>query len=81
MGTHAALAARIGAPRDRNVVFGKAVVTGTGNSILANTDQCVVVASDDLTVVVTDNAVFVGDRNTDMKVLMEKVAQQLPEIV
>jgi mannose-1-phosphate guanylyltransferase len=81
MGTHAALAGRIGAKRNDNVVMGKAVVRGTGNSVLANTDQCVVVASDNLTVVVTNNTVFVGDRNTDMKALVESVAQHAPEIV
>ena len=81
MGTHAALAERIGAKRDGNVVMGKAVVPGTENIVLANTDQCVVVASDNLTVVVTDNTVFVGDRDTDMKALVETVAQQAPEIV
>jgi mannose-1-phosphate guanylyltransferase len=81
MGTHTALAERIGAKRDGNVVIGKAVVQGTKNIVLANTDQCVVVASDDLTVVVTDNAIFVGSRDTDMKALVERVAQQAPEIV
>jgi mannose-1-phosphate guanylyltransferase len=81
MGTHAALAARLGAKRDNNVVMGKAVVPGTGNIVLANTDQCVVVASDHLMVVVTDSTVFVGDRNTDMKALVEHVAQRSPEIV
>jgi mannose-1-phosphate guanylyltransferase len=81
MGTHAALAGKIGAKRDNNIVMGKAVVRGTGNHILANTDQSVVVASDNLTVVVTSDAVFVGDRNTDMKDLVEEVAQQAPEIV
>ena len=81
MGTHAALAGKIGAKRDNNVIVGKAVVTGTGNSILATTDQCVVVASDNMTVVVTNNIVFVGDRNTDMKALVESVAQQAPEII
>ena len=51
------------------------------NLVLANTNQCVVVASDQLVVVVTENAVFVGDRNTDMKTLLEFVAAQAPEIV
>jgi mannose-1-phosphate guanylyltransferase len=81
MGTHTALAERIGARRDNNLVIGRAVVPGTENIVLANTDQCVVVASDHLMVVVTDNTVFVGDRNTDMKALVEHVAQQAPEIV
>jgi mannose-1-phosphate guanylyltransferase len=81
MGTHAALAGRIGEKRDHNVVLGRAVVPGTDNIVLANTDQHVVVASDDLVVVVTDNTVFVGDRNTDMKALVEQIAQQAPEIV
>jgi len=81
MGTYAALAGRIGAKREKNVVMGKAVVPGTENIVLANTDQCVVVASDNLTVVVTDNTVFVGDRSTDMKALVEHVAREAPEIV
>jgi len=81
MGTHAALVERIGEKRDNNLVTGKAVVPGTENIVLANTDQCVVVASDHLLVVVTDNTVFVGDRNADMKALLEHVAQQAPEIV
>ncbi len=81
MGTHAALAGKIGAKRDNNIVMGKAVVSGTGNHILADTDQYVVVASDNLTVVVTNGTVFVGDRDTDMKALVESVAQQTPQIV
>jgi mannose-1-phosphate guanylyltransferase len=81
MGTHAALARRIGAKRDGNVVMGKALVPGTDNIVLANTDQTVVVASDRLMVVVTDNTVFVGDRDTDMKALMQYVAEHAPEIV
>jgi mannose-1-phosphate guanylyltransferase len=81
MGTHAALAERIGANRDDNVVLGETVVTGTRNIVLANTDQCVVVASNNLTVVVTGNTVFIGDRDTDMKALVESVAQQAPDIV
>jgi mannose-1-phosphate guanylyltransferase len=81
MGTHAALAERIGEICDNNVVVGKAVVTGTENIVLANTDQHVVVASDNLMVVVTDNTVFVGDRNTDMKALVEHVAKHAPEVV
>jgi len=80
MGTHAALAVRIGAERDSNLVVGKAVVPGRQNIVLANTDQCVVVASDHLTVVVTDTTVFVGDGNTDLKALVERVARQAPEI-
>ena len=79
MGTHAALVEKIGAQQDGNVVSGKAVVTGTGNNILANTDQTVVVASDNLVVVVADNTVFVGNKNTDMKALVETVARQAPE--
>jgi mannose-1-phosphate guanylyltransferase len=81
MGTHAALAGRIGTKRDHNTVSGKAVVLGKENLVLAHTDQCVVVASDQLVVVVTENAVFVGDRNTDMKTLLEFVTEQAPEIV
>jgi mannose-1-phosphate guanylyltransferase len=81
MGTHAALAGKTGTKRDSNVVMGKAVVPGTDNIVLANTNQSVVVASDNLMVVVTDDIVFVGDRNTDMKALIEYVAEQAPEIV
>jgi mannose-1-phosphate guanylyltransferase len=81
MGTHAALARRIGSKRNNNVTLGRTVVPGAENIVLANTDQHVVVASDNLIVVVTDNTVFVGDRDTDMKALMERVAQQAPEIV
>lgn len=81
MGTHAALAEKIGSKRNNNVVHGKTVVSGTENVVLANTDQCVVVAADNLTVVVTENTVFVGNRNTDMKALVKRVAQQSPEIV
>ena len=81
MGTHAALAERIGTKDDGSVVLGKALVRGTENTVLANTDQHVVVASDDLMVVVTDSVVFVGDRNTDMKALVEHLADQAPEIV
>jgi hypothetical protein len=32
-------------------------------------------------VVVTENAVFVGDRDTDMKALVERVAELTQEIV
>jgi mannose-1-phosphate guanylyltransferase len=81
MGTHAALASRIGTVDDRNAISGRAVVRGADNIILANTDQYVVVASDNLMVVVTDNTIFVGDRDTDMKATVEHVAQRAPEIV
>ena len=81
MGTHAALADKIGTKQKSNIVAGKAVVRGTGNRVLANTDQAVVVATDNVTVVVTDTTVFVGDANTDMKALVESVAQHTPEIL
>lgn len=81
MGTHAALARRVGVKDDSNLVMGKAVVAGTENIVLANTGQCVVLASDNLTVVVTDRAVYVGDENTDMKAVVERVARHAPEIV
>lgn len=81
MGTHTALAEKIGEEHDNSIVMGKAVVQGAENIVLANTGQYVVVASDNLMVVVTDNTVFVGDRDTDMKALVEHVAQQAPEIV
>ena len=81
MGTHAALAERTGVRLDGNLVMGDAVVRGTGNHVLANTGQKVVLASDDLTVVVTDSTVFVGDRSTDMKALVEDVARRAPEII
>ena len=81
MGTHASLAGRIGAKSNRNAVLGKAVIAGKENIVLANTEQAVVVASDNLLVVVTDKTVFVGDRDTDMKALVESVARQTPELV
>jgi hypothetical protein len=81
MGTHAALAGKVGTKCGHNIVLGKAVVPGKENLVLANTGQCVVVASDHLVVVVTESTVFVGDRNTDMKTLLEYVAEQAPEIV
>lgn len=81
IGTHAALAGKIGTKHNRNIDFGKAIVTGTGNKILNNTDQSVVVAVDNITVVVTDNTVFIGDTNTDMKALVESISQQAPEIL
>lgn len=81
MGTHAALAERIGTKRDRNVVAGPAVVMGKENTVLAHTGQRVVVASDQLVVVVTDHAVFVGHRNTDMKAVVERLAEEAPDIV
>jgi mannose-1-phosphate guanylyltransferase len=81
MGTHAALAERIGTKRDDNAVLGKTIVSGARNIVLGTTDQHVVVASDNLMVVVTDNTVFVGDRNTDLKALVERVAEESPEIV
>ena len=81
MGTHAALAGRVGSKSSSNLVHGKAVVLGKENTVLANTGQYVVVASDGLTVVVTPDTIFVGDRNTDMKALVEAVALQIPEIV
>jgi mannose-1-phosphate guanylyltransferase len=81
MGTHAALAAKIGSERDHNLVLGKVVVQGAGNRVLAKTDQYVVVAADNLTVVVTNDTIFIGDQNTDMKALVLEVARQAPEIV
>ena len=81
MGTHAALAGRIGSKCDNNLVHGKAVVLGTENLVLANTDHYVVVAADNLTVVVTNDTIFVGDRNTDMKALVEDLVQRTPQIV
>jgi len=81
MGTHAALADKIGTKQQGNIVAGKAIVTGTGNRVLANTDQSVVVATDNVTVVVTDTTVYVGNPDTDLKALVEQVAQQTPEIL
>ncbi|TVS16688.1 MAG: mannose-1-phosphate guanylyltransferase [Planctomycetaceae bacterium] len=72
MGTHAALASRIGEQRGENLVTGRTSVPGKRNIVLANTDQQVVVAADDLIVVITEETVFVGDRNTDMKTLVQK---------
>jgi len=79
MGTHAALAEKIGSQQDGNVVSGRAVVTGIGNRVLNQTDQSVVVACDNAVVVVANNTVFIGTPNTDMKALVERVAQQKPE--
>lgn len=81
MGTHAALVGRIGSQCNNNLVHGKAVVLGTENLVLADTDHHVVVAADNLTVVVTNDTIFVGDRNTDMKALVEDLAQRMPQIV
>lgn len=78
MGTHAALASSIGEQRGENVVTGRTLVSGKRNSVLVNTDQQVVVAADDLIVVVTEDTVFVGDRNTDMKTLVDYVAENQP---
>jgi mannose-1-phosphate guanylyltransferase len=81
MGTHAALAEKIGTKHKNNIVLGKAIITGSSNKVIANTDQSVIVALDNIIVVVTDNTVFVGDPNTDMKAIVESVAQQAPEIL
>lgn len=81
MGTHSAMADKIGTKYKSNIVSGKAVITGIGNKIFANTDQTVVVALDNITVVVSNNTVFVGDQNADMKALVESVAKQAPEIL
>jgi mannose-1-phosphate guanylyltransferase len=82
MGTHAALAGRIGSKKcNNNLVHGKAIVLGAENLVLADTDHYVVVAADNLTVVVTNDTIFVGDRNTDMKALVEDLAQRMPQIV
>ncbi|MCF7975455.1 MAG: mannose-1-phosphate guanylyltransferase [Phycisphaerae bacterium] len=81
MGTHAALADKIGTKHATNIVSGKAIVTGTGNRVLNHTGQSVVVAHDNLTVVVTDGTVFIGDSNTDMKALIERIASLAPEIL
>ena len=72
---------KIGRKRKGNVIAGRAVVTGTGNRILAHTDQAVVVAHDNVTVVVTDNTVYVGDADTDMKALVESVGKEAPELL
>jgi mannose-1-phosphate guanylyltransferase len=81
MGTHTALAGKVGVEQDGNLVMGEAVVSGSNNILLGSTGQTIVVASDELQVVVTDDAVFVGDRKTDMKTLVERVAEEAPEIV
>lgn len=78
MGTYAALAGRIGEKRGENLVAGQALVSGKRNIVLANTEQNVVVAADNLIVVITEDTVFVGDRNTDMKTVVEFVAEQEP---
>ena len=81
MGTHAALAEKIGWKHKNNIISGKAVLTGSGNKVIANTDQSVVAALDNIIIVVTNNTVFVGDSYTDMKALIESVAKQAPEIL
>jgi mannose-1-phosphate guanylyltransferase len=81
IGTHAALARKIGTKQKSNMVSGKAVVTGSGNMVFAHTHQGVVVAHDRIIVVVTDKTVFVGESSTDMKALMEIVARHAPELL
>jgi mannose-1-phosphate guanylyltransferase len=79
MGTHAALAEKIGSKHNNNYVLGNAIVTGNGNKVFANTGQSVVLAHDNIIVIVTNNTVFVGDSDTDMKALIEIIAQQAPD--
>ena len=76
MGTHAALAEKTGSQQEGNIVSGRAVVTGTGNTVLNHTDQSVVLACDNAVVVVANNTVFIGTPETDMKALVERVARQ-----
>jgi len=79
MGTHVALAEKIGSQQGGNIVSGKAVVTGAGNRVLNQTDRSVVVACDNAVVVVTNNTVFVGAPDTDMKALVKQVSRQAAE--
>jgi len=79
MGTHVALAEKIGTKHEGNIVSGRAVVTGTGNRVLNHTDQSVVVACDNTVVVVANNTVFIGTPDTDMKALVERLARQMPD--
>jgi mannose-1-phosphate guanylyltransferase len=79
MGTHAALAGKIGSQREGNVVSGRAVVTGSGNTVLNQTDQSVVLACDNTVVVVANNAVLIGTPDMDMKALVAQVSGQAPE--
>ena len=81
MGTHESLLGRIGTASDGNRTFGKAVIAGHGNEVIGNTEQSVVVSASNLKIVVTDDTVFVGDADTDMKALVEKVQQVAPKIV
>jgi mannose-1-phosphate guanylyltransferase len=81
LGTHATLVEKIGTKHGNNIISGKAVLTGTGNKVFANTDQSVVATLDNIIIVVTKDTVFVGDSNTDMKALIESVAKQAPEIL
>jgi mannose-1-phosphate guanylyltransferase len=81
MGTHAAMAEKIGTKYKNNIVSGKAVLTGSGNKVFAHTDQSVVTALDNIIVVVTKDTVFIGNPDTDMKALIESVAKQAPEIL
>lgn len=80
MGTHAALLDRVGKKQAGNLVMGAAVVTGSGNRVASSTDQVVVVSTDNVTVVVTDKTVYVGDPDTDMKELVERVTRESPEL-
>jgi mannose-1-phosphate guanylyltransferase len=82
MGTHASLSGRIGTKdENENLVHGNSVIRGSENLVLSTTDQHVVLAADNLQVIVTEDTVFVGDRDTDMKTLVERVARHAPEIV
>ncbi|MBM4025795.1 MAG: mannose-1-phosphate guanylyltransferase [Planctomycetes bacterium] len=75
MGTHAALVEKTGTRQGSNLVAGRAFVTGNGNRVLNRTDQSVVVACDNAVVVVANNTVFIGTPDTDMKKLVEQIAQ------
>ena len=81
MGTYAALSKKIGTKNKNNLVSGNAIVIGNENKIFAHTNQSVIVAADDLTVVVTDGVIFVGKSDTDMKSLVENIAEQSPELL
>ncbi|MHC4520151.1 MAG: mannose-1-phosphate guanylyltransferase [Planctomycetota bacterium] len=79
MGTHAALVEKIGTKQGSNIVWGKGVVTGTGNRVLNDTDQSVVVTCSDAVVVVANDTVFIGTPDTNVKALVESVSRQALE--
>lgn len=81
MGTYASVAGKVCEERDGNRIAGKAIVRGTGNSVLNVTDKTVVVDCDNKIVAVTDDAVFIGAPDGDMKSLVKRITREAPEIL